>query len=116
MNKFFKTDDLQWCRKISDHEFEFIEVRNQLNPDEYDVVRGTVDVNEALNDEQIGDPTTGYYDSIDKVKEDYGDDWEQIVAECIFEQTLEVDLTSMGPYPSEDEAENEVEKMIKGKE
>ena len=66
LKDYVKTDDLQWCKKVSDHEFDLVEVRlTQHEPDKFIVVTGSVDINDALSDEQIGDPTMGYYDSID---------------------------------------------------
>ena len=111
MNGYFKTDDLQWCKKVSDHEFDLVEVRNQLNPGEFDVVAGSVDISDYSEDEQES-YVEGYYQSLDDVKAQYPNDYAQIIAECIFEQTQEVELTCFGPYASEDAAEKEAERYI----
>ena len=112
MNGYFKTDDLQWCKKVSDHEFEFVEVRSQLNPGDFDVVTGSVDISDYSEDD-LYDYVSGYYDSLHAVVTQYPDDYLQVIAECIFEQTQEVELTSFGSYTSEDEAEKEALKYIK---
>ncbi len=39
-----------------------------------------------FNDDEIRGHVSAYYDSLEQLKETYGDDWEWIVAECIFEQ------------------------------
>jgi len=106
LNGYFKTDDLQWCKKVSDHEFDFVEVRSQLNPGEFDVVSGNVDLNDYSN-EEIEEYISGYYKDTAVLKDSYPDNWAQIIAECIFEQTHEVELTCFGSYASEDEAEAE---------
>ena len=112
MNGYFKTDDLQWCKKVSDHEFDLVEVRSQLNPEEFDVVAGSVDISDYSEDEQEA-YVEGYYQSLDDIKTQYPNDYAQIIAECIFEQTHEVELTSFGPYASENDAEKEAERYIK---
>ncbi len=111
MNGYFKTEDLQWCKKVSDYEFDFVEVR--INPEEgFSVVAGNVDLTDYSEDEQKP-YVEGYYQNLDNVKTQYPNDYAQIIAECIFEQTQEVELTCFGPYSSEDDAEKEAERYIK---
>ncbi len=38
------------------------------------------------DEDKINNHISSYYDSVDQIKEIYGDHWEWIVAECIFEQ------------------------------
>ncbi|MEK6829797.1 MAG: hypothetical protein AABY15_06785 [Nanoarchaeota archaeon] len=40
-----------------------------------------------FNEKEIDNHISAYYDSLEALKKIYGDDWEWIVAECIFEQT-----------------------------
>jgi hypothetical protein len=40
-----------------------------------------------FNEQEIREHISAYYNSLEQLKEIYGDDWEWIVAECIFEQT-----------------------------
>ena len=42
----------------------------------------------------------------------YPDAWEQVVAECIFEQTSDIELIGFGPFVTEDEAEKAAEDYI----
>ena len=39
-----------------------------------------------INQERMRNHLAAYYNSIDEVKEEYGDSWKWIVAECYFEQ------------------------------
>lgn len=39
-----------------------------------------------FTDEEMRGHISAYYNSLEQLKEIYGDDWEWIVAECIFEQ------------------------------
>lgn len=112
LNGYFKTDDLQWCKKVSDHEFDLVEVRNQLDPNEFDVVAGSIDIYD-YSDKEITDYVSGYYKDTAELKDSYPNDWTQIIAECIFEQTHEVEFTCFGPYASEDDAEEGAERYIK---
>lgn len=43
---------------------------------------------DTMTEQEMKDAISGYYPSIDNVKEIYGDNWEQIIAECAFEQSL----------------------------
>lgn len=80
--------------------------------DTFDVVAGSVDISDYSEDEQEA-YVEGYYKSLADVKTQYPNDYAQIIAECIFEQTYTTDLTCLGPYDSEDEAKVEAEKYIK---
>jgi len=42
------------------------------------------------NDVEINSHVSGFYDSLDGLKEECGDDWMWIVAECIFEMESEL--------------------------
>lgn len=42
---------------------------------------------ENFNEDEIREHISAYYNSLEQLKEIYGDNWKWIVAECIFEQT-----------------------------
>ena len=101
--KLTDPDNFQYGRKISEGVYEFKEFdRNNyaLNLADYpteDIFINTVFdhsefweemtiVMSQYTEEQIQKHISAYYKDVDHIKEIYGDDWEWIVAECIFEQ------------------------------
>jgi len=91
----------QYGRKISEGHYEFREFdRNNYlipegrNDDEFidsvwDDSEFWVEQTIIMSDyteKQIDNYISGYYDNVDEVKGQYDDDWECVVAECIFEQ------------------------------
>jgi hypothetical protein len=81
-------DNQQYGRKLSEGHYEFKEKnpRFELDPqNENEWVQ--IDILLAhYTEEQIEDHVSAHYDSVARVKEIYGEEWEWIVAECIFEQ------------------------------
>ena len=88
----------QFGRKIAEGVFEFKEFdRNNysLQHTPYpalvwdDSEKWVVETIELKNysAQEFENHISAYYNSLDEVKEEYGNDWEFIVAECIFEQT-----------------------------
>lgn len=101
--KLTDPDNFQYGRKIREGVYEFKEFdRNNyaINLDDYpteDIFIDTIFdhsefweemtiVMSQYTEEQIQKHISAYYKDVDEVKEIYGDDWEWIVAECIFEQ------------------------------
>jgi hypothetical protein len=68
-------DNYQFVKKLSDTEFIVIEDNNEYE----------IDLND-YSEEQIKYNITAYYSSLEELKEIYGDDSNQIIAECIAEQ------------------------------
>lgn len=105
-NQWVCTDGsyMQYGRKISDKIFAFLEFSRDEYPDEfkelcdhsldidlkdiddYKWIDDTINLDE-LSDEEIASGISPYYDSIDEIKKEYGDDANWIIAECVFEQT-----------------------------
>lgn len=96
-------DSYQYGRKISEGVYNFKEFdrhnystnnSNYLSVDEY--MQSIFDNDEFwieikitmkhYSQSQIEDYTSAYYTSIEQIKEIYGDSYEWIIAECIFEQ------------------------------
>lgn len=77
-NGFIMTDEddgFQRCKKISETVFEY---RCELDGDTFELI---IDVDSINHESAI----SGYYDSIDDVHSEYGDDANMIIAECYFE-------------------------------
>jgi hypothetical protein len=69
----------QWVRKISDTKFEVYERASGVMQD--------IDLDEYTEDE-IRDFVSGYYDSLEDLREQYGNDSNLIIAEIISESTV----------------------------
>lgn len=94
MSKWYCTDDdcLQYCKENSDGTFSFIgELWIDLSsgdegyPDKsYLVKTATVNL-EDYTQGMMEIYISGYYNSLDEIRKIYGNDSNQIIAECIFE-------------------------------
>lgn len=92
-NEWIHTDDDQWVKKICDKSFELVEIREW--PEGYVVATGEIDLND-YSKEDIVSCINGYgYDSIEVAEEQYRDAANQVIAECLFEQTASVELNLM---------------------
>lgn len=97
-------DTFQYCQQLSDTSFRYKEFNRVRYVDDYSQIRkngaGYNDmfdtgkywieediVFECLTENEIKNAISGYHDSLDELKEQYGDDWVQIVCECVFEYT-----------------------------
>jgi hypothetical protein len=90
-SKWVLTDDdsCQHVRKISDDEFELIEL-SEVDPETHECVvySDTVNVTELIKDsiKDVIDVIKGFgYNSVADVVESYGDSASQVIAECVFE-------------------------------
>lgn len=61
----------------------------------------------------IEDYITGYYESVDAVFQQYGDEANQIIAECIFEQQSESDADFAVSVNSEAAANAEIQRLVR---
>jgi len=86
-NDFIQTDDYQWQRKSGDTYEMYQMVEHYLGNDKsvYFAGGGTFKLADYADDDIDYCIDTYGYDGIDDVKRIYGDDWEGIVAECVFE-------------------------------
>ena len=102
--EWIKTDGLQWRKKIDETTFHLVEVREY--PDGYIYVSGIVDINDYADDEKES-VITAYYHSMEEFKTSYPkEEINGILAECIFEQMHEMELTFCSSlFKTEDEAE-----------
>lgn len=87
MEKWTRTDDMQLVKVRNENEYDIIETINvSKNYDRYIVQFYNVDFDD-YNQEQILYVISSYgYESIDEIKEAYGEDeYKQVIAECIAE-------------------------------
>lgn len=102
--KLTDPDNFQYGRQVSLGVFQFKEFnRNDYsfeNPEHYEDKQEFIDtvfdnpvfweedtiVLANFNEHEIREHISTYYDSLEQLQEIYGDEWEWIVAECIFEQ------------------------------
>ena len=91
-------DNHQYGRKLSTGVYQFKEWigGGKLNEDVNETIKKEFDRSSSweedtivlanLNEQEIREHISAYYNSLEQLKEIYGDNWEWIVAECIFEQ------------------------------
>ena len=82
--EWIKTDDWQFVKKVDEDNFIVLDVKGAPTGG-YRLEE--IDVNIKDYENELEDVINGYYDSVDIVKETYGDDWKQIIAEIIAEKT-----------------------------
>lgn len=115
--KWFRTDDFQICRQLKKNIYEFIEFNgaDDLMISSSDIVdlSNYRDADTGEWNKEAQNILSAYYSSLQDLRESAGDDEDQIVAECIFEQTSFFDETSL--QMSEDEAYQYLDNIIAGK-
>lgn len=86
MTEWIQTDDYQWQRKVDDHyDMMQIEYIGYLDDYRYFAGGGSFLLSDYGQEEIDFDIKQFGYTDIDDVKRIYGDHWERIVAECVFE-------------------------------
>jgi hypothetical protein len=79
-------DNEQYGRQLSETRFEFKEKnRGLLDYEEDEFIEFGVDLSD-YSEKEMYDVARTYYGSLDELKEQCGDSWKWILAECIFEQ------------------------------
>jgi hypothetical protein len=73
---------VQFCFKMNDTTYKYFEYDYTENSLKEDII----DFDQLTLDEKK-DAISGYYSSLDEVYEIYGEDSEQIIVECFFEQS-----------------------------
>lgn len=128
-NGWFCTDPecMQYCKKINEEVFRFIQAvwldtcgddtkaeNAKDDSDNYAVCANVIDLDPELYDEgDFEDYISSYgYNSIAFLRKEYGDDADQILAECIFETECLYDHSSIAGVVSWDDAEQIIQKYI----
>ena len=128
-NGWFCTDPdcMQYCQKVNETEFRFIQAvwldtcdgdtrakNAKDDSDNYAVCTDYIDLDPELY--EVGDfedYISSYgYNSIEFLQKEYGDDANQIIAECIFETCCLYDNSSIAGVVSWDDAENVIQIYI----
>ena len=73
---------------------------------------GTTMVTIIYTDDEIADYITGYYDDVEQIREIYGDEANQIIAECIFECLPAIEHTFVKEMKFEADAIDFIHKFI----
>ena len=112
----FFTDDFQICRKFDKTSYEFIEFNQvddlMISSSDIIDVRQYKDENGEWDKETL-DIISTYYSNLEELRRNVGvDDEDQIVAECIFEQTSSFDSDSLSM--TEEEAEKYLDNIVNG--
>lgn len=100
-------DSQQYVRRTSKFEFDLIEMcLIRHNPDRYAVYSTDIDVSEWFADENRNKLeniiSTFGYDDIDEMKQNYGEEYLQVIAECIFEYYGSVMADTLFEGPEKD--------------
>ena len=117
-NGWFCTDPdcMQYCQKISETEFRFIQAvwLDTCGDDtngEYAVCSGYIDLDLYDEDDMEGSISSYGY-TMESVKEIYEDCANQIIAECLFEDDCLYDSHSIAGVVSWDDAEQIIQNYI----
>lgn len=123
-NNWFCTDSdcLQYCKKINETEYDFIQAvwlddcepraKNAKDEsDNYAVCTGYIDLDLYSDDDKEGSISSYGY-TMESVNEIYGDEANQIIAECLFEDDCLYENHSIAGVVSWNDAEQIVQKYI----
>ena len=114
-NGWIQTDSdcYQYCKKLNDNCYWYIELREvgDFENPFYWVYATQMDL-EFYTDDEIADYITGYYDDVEQIREIYGDEANQIIAECIFECLPAIEHTFVKEMKFEADAIDFIHKFI----
>lgn len=100
-------DQFQFCKKIDEDTFKYRQfdwmsrfsgIKEAETESDFTLAQAENEGEDAWNeiiidirdysDDKIKTHISAYYDSLEQIKENYGNDWKMIVAECIFEESI----------------------------
>lgn len=125
-NGWFCTDPdcMQYCKKVNETEYQFVQTvwldtcngdtkaANAENEDDnFAVCSGYIDL-DLYSDEDIKCSITSYGYTMESAKEIYGDCLNQIIAECLFEDSCLYDCNSVAGVVSWNDAEKIIQNYI----
>lgn len=85
MQIWMKTDNNQWVKKLDEDNYVVIEV--SIYEEDYYVHEVTVGLSE-LDEKDLREAISGFYDSLEQLKTECQKDWKQVVAEIIAENEV----------------------------
>lgn len=106
------SDCCQYCKKIDNSNYWYIELREVGDFDNpfYLAYATQIDL-EFYTDDEIVDYVAGY-DNVEQIRRIYGDNANQIIAECIFECLAVAEHTFVKTFKCEADAVNFIHKFI----
>lgn len=120
-------DCMQYCMMINENEYKFIQAvwldtcgddkraeNAKDESDNYTVCTGYIDL-DLYSEEDMEGSVESYGYTMETVKEIYGDDYKQIIAECLFEDECLTNDHSIARIVSWDDAEKIIKKYMEGK-
>lgn len=123
-NGWFATDDMQYCKKIDENNYRFVEAiwldtcgddpraeNGKDEDDNYVVCSDWIDL-EMYDEEDIECAISSYQYTMESLKEIYGDCVNQIIAECLFEQNSIRDGNCITGVVSMEDAKKEIQAHI----
>ena len=107
-------DYFQYQKALSDTMFNMVQTF-EMPDSTFIVAKGIIDLDD-YTDEEINGYVTGYYNSLDDLKNQYGDNSNGIIAECIFESLQPMEYAYQFPAKDEEEAKKIVLELTAHKE
>lgn len=118
------SDCMQYCMMINENEYKFIQAvwldtcgddkraeNAKDESDNYAVCVGYIDL-DLYSEEEMEGSIESYGYTMETVKEIYGDDYKQIIAECLFEDECLTNDHSIAEIVSWDDAEKIIKKYM----
>ena len=126
-NNWFCTDPdcMQYCKQVNDTEFHFVQAvwldtcsgdttaeNAKDETDNYVVCSGYIDL-DCYSEEDVNCALSSYDYTLESANKIFGDDANQIIAECLFEDECLTDGNSISVVVSWDDAEKIIQNYIK---
>jgi len=102
-------DSCQYGKKISDTEYSYIQCEEY--PNSVVVRESTIELGDYAQDD-MESSVSRYYDSIEEMKVQYPDCYNQIIAECIFEQEQVLESGGAWEFDTVEGAESFIREWI----
>ena len=100
----------QYQKSLSDSIFDMIQAF-EMPDGSFVVVKSIIDLSDYTGAE-ICDYVEAYYDSLNALKSEYGDDSNRIIAECVFESLQPIDYAYQFAAKNEEKAQDIILEII----
>lgn len=106
-------DCYQYCKKIDNNSYWYIELREvgDFENPFYLAYATQIDL-EFYTDDEIANNVKWFYDDVEQIRDIYGNDANQIIAECIFECLAVAEHTFVKTFQCEADAVNFIHQFI----